>query len=247
MIVGQEKVSRHQGAPPEGQRLSWAQGHGSSPWMGQQRPQRPWSIRAPVRAGSQGHSRGTRWRRVTDRRRLGQAGIRARVMARGGARQHGRGRRPRWPPLMASGAPSRRMRLSHKVDPRARACRCGLPPSGTPARCAPPTHRGACHAALRRWRPASRLTSTRRASRAGHDGLRLVHLTGRRMLASRHNEDNQGVADLLLRVLLTLPAAASGTLDQRAHLRRNIRLCVTPCPTISCMAMKKRAKIAYLI
>src|SRR5215475_4778208 len=28
-------------------------------------------------------------------------------------------------------------------------------------------------------------------------------------------------------------------LDQRAHLRRNIRLCVTPCPTISCMAMKK--------
>jgi hypothetical protein len=35
--------------------------------------------------------------------------------------------------------------------------------------------------------------------------------------------------------------------DQRAHLRRNIRLCVTPCPTISCMAMKKRAKIAYLI
>jgi hypothetical protein len=36
-------------------------------------------------------------------------------------------------------------------------------------------------------------------------------------------------------------------LDQRAHLRRNIRLCVTPCPTIGCTAMKKRANIAYLI
>src|SRR5262245_55362656 len=35
--------------------------------------------------------------------------------------------------------------------------------------------------------------------------------------------------------------------DQQAHLRRNIRLCVTPCPTISCMAMKKRANMAYLI
>src|SRR5262245_4720123 len=35
--------------------------------------------------------------------------------------------------------------------------------------------------------------------------------------------------------------------DQRAHLRRNIRLCVIPCPTISCMAMKKRANSAYLI
>jgi hypothetical protein len=35
--------------------------------------------------------------------------------------------------------------------------------------------------------------------------------------------------------------------DQRAHLRRNIRLCVIPCPTISCMVIKKRAKIAYLI
>ncbi len=28
-------------------------------------------------------------------------------------------------------------------------------------------------------------------------------------------------------------------LDQRGHLRRNIRLYVTPCPTISCMAMEK--------
>jgi hypothetical protein len=35
-------------------------------------------------------------------------------------------------------------------------------------------------------------------------------------------------------------------LDQRAHLRRNIRLCVTPCSTINCMAMKKRANIVYL-
>ena len=35
--------------------------------------------------------------------------------------------------------------------------------------------------------------------------------------------------------------------DQRAHLRRNIRLCVTPCPTISCMAIKKRADSACLI
>ena len=39
----------------------------------------------------------------------------------------------------------------------------------------------------------------------------------------------------------------SASKDQRAHLRRNIRLCVTPCPTISCMAMKKRANMAYLI
>jgi superfamily II DNA or RNA helicase len=36
-------------------------------------------------------------------------------------------------------------------------------------------------------------------------------------------------------------------LDQREYLRGNIRLCVTPCPTISCMAMKKRANIANLI
>lgn len=35
--------------------------------------------------------------------------------------------------------------------------------------------------------------------------------------------------------------------DQRAHLRRNIRLCVTPCPTISCIAIKKRVNIANLI
>ena len=35
--------------------------------------------------------------------------------------------------------------------------------------------------------------------------------------------------------------------DQREHWRRNIRLCVTPCPTRSCLAMKKRANIAYLI
>jgi superfamily II DNA/RNA helicase len=33
-------------------------------------------------------------------------------------------------------------------------------------------------------------------------------------------------------------------MDQRAHLRRNIRLCVTPCPTTSCMTMKKRANNA---
>src|SRR5262244_1400808 len=39
----------------------------------------------------------------------------------------------------------------------------------------------------------------------------------------------------------------AATLDQRAHLRRNVRLCITPCPTISCMAMEKRANIAYLI
>ena len=37
------------------------------------------------------------------------------------------------------------------------------------------------------------------------------------------------------------------SLDQRAHFRRNIRLCVTPCPTISCMGIKKRADSAYLI
>jgi DNA invertase Pin-like site-specific DNA recombinase len=36
-------------------------------------------------------------------------------------------------------------------------------------------------------------------------------------------------------------------LDQRAHLRRNIRLCVTPCPTISYMATKKGANIVYMI
>jgi len=40
---------------------------------------------------------------------------------------------------------------------------------------------------------------------------------------------------------------ARAILDQRAHLRRHIRLCVTPCPTTSCMAMKKRANIVYLI
>ena len=33
--------------------------------------------------------------------------------------------------------------------------------------------------------------------------------------------------------------AEKDKLDQRAHLRRNIRLCVTPCTTIGCMAMKK--------
>jgi len=36
-------------------------------------------------------------------------------------------------------------------------------------------------------------------------------------------------------------------MDQRAHLRRNIRLYITPCPTISYRAMKKRANIANLI
>ena len=36
-------------------------------------------------------------------------------------------------------------------------------------------------------------------------------------------------------------------MDQRAHLRRNIWLCVTPCLTIGCMAMKKRASIIYLV
>jgi hypothetical protein len=46
---------------------------------------------------------------------------------------------------------------------------------------------------------------------------------------------------------LVLEHKAVSVLDQRAHLRRNIRLCVTPCPTISCMAMGKRANIAYLI
>src|SRR6266851_10247917 len=49
---------------------------------------------------------------------------------------------------------------------------------------------------------------------------------------------------------LPIPQDAQGKpaiQDQRAHLRRNIRLCVTPCPTISCMAMEKRGNIAYLI
>ena len=36
-------------------------------------------------------------------------------------------------------------------------------------------------------------------------------------------------------------------MDQRAHVRRNLRLCVTPCPTRSCMAMEQRAHMAYLI
>ena len=55
-------------------------------------------------------------------------------------------------------------------------------------------------------------------------------------------------------VILPLPVSArvgknvaSEFLDQRGHLRGNIRLYVTPCPTISCMAMKKRDNIAYLI
>jgi hypothetical protein len=46
---------------------------------------------------------------------------------------------------------------------------------------------------------------------------------------------------------IELRRARLSIVDQRGHLRRNIRLCVTPCPTISCMAMKKRANIAYLI
>src|SRR5205807_119770 len=36
-------------------------------------------------------------------------------------------------------------------------------------------------------------------------------------------------------------------LDQRAHLRRNIRLYITLCLTISCMTMEKRANVADLI
>src|SRR5262249_58710607 len=36
-------------------------------------------------------------------------------------------------------------------------------------------------------------------------------------------------------------------MDQRAHLRRNIRLCITLCPTIGCMVMEKRANVTYLI
>src|SRR5262249_47643647 len=35
--------------------------------------------------------------------------------------------------------------------------------------------------------------------------------------------------------------------DKRGHLRRNIRLCITPCLTATCIAMKKRANITYLI
>ena len=37
------------------------------------------------------------------------------------------------------------------------------------------------------------------------------------------------------------------TLDQRAHLRRNIRLQVTLFSTISCMAMEKQANVIDLI
>jgi argininosuccinate synthase len=36
-------------------------------------------------------------------------------------------------------------------------------------------------------------------------------------------------------------------LDQRAHLSRNIRLCVTPYSTRSCTTTKKRAEVTYLI
>jgi hypothetical protein len=36
-------------------------------------------------------------------------------------------------------------------------------------------------------------------------------------------------------------------LDQRAHLRRNIRLRITLFPTMSCMAMKKQVNVVYLI
>jgi len=36
-------------------------------------------------------------------------------------------------------------------------------------------------------------------------------------------------------------------MDQRAHLRRNIRLQVTLFSTISCMAMEKRANVIDLI
>ena len=36
-------------------------------------------------------------------------------------------------------------------------------------------------------------------------------------------------------------------LDQRAHLHRNIRLCVTLCMTISCMVMEKRGYVIDMI
>jgi ABC-type uncharacterized transport system substrate-binding protein len=41
--------------------------------------------------------------------------------------------------------------------------------------------------------------------------------------------------------------AAFAILDQRAHLRRNIRLQVTLFSTISCMAMEKRSNVTDLI
>jgi hypothetical protein len=91
------------------------------------------------------------------------------------------------------------MRLSHEVNPSG---------SGVSVLAAAPLDPGALRssqASGRLWRraaalvPSSRLTSTRMFTRAGHDGLRQASRAVSRMLAERHNKDNEGVADFLLR------------------------------------------------
>src|SRR5262249_5325899 len=88
------------------------------------------------------------------------------------------------------------------VCARVRA-RCGAQPDTGARRSSQAAGRMSRLAAARV--PLSRLTSTRMATRAGHAVLRLAHPTGGGILSSRHNEDNQGIPDFFLRVLLSPP------------------------------------------
>src|SRR5437899_2082220 len=88
--------------PPPGARLM-----PPTPPPGQERtlaPARAHQARhARRRRIAPGHRRVKRWRRVTDRIRLGTDGSRDVVMARCGARHHCRGRLTPWPPMVESG------------------------------------------------------------------------------------------------------------------------------------------------
>jgi len=86
-------------------------------------------------------------------------------------------------------------------------------------------------------------------------GWNVLSISLQRLLLDRLQAEEPRVIDNLRRTERRLyirdPERAlhylKDKLDQRAHLRRHIRLCVTPCPTVCCMAMKKRANIAYQI
>src|SRR5262249_44039552 len=54
-------------------------------------------------------------------------------------------------------------------------------------------------------------------------------------------------ASISTSVTITGSGFGAGNVDQRVHVRRNIRLYVTPHSTRSCMTTKKRAEVTYLI
>ena len=79
-----------------------------------------------------------------------------------------------------------------------------------------------------------------------HRGTRVAYSQGVLEIVSplpAHEKAKVIISDLVKILLdeLDMPweSLGSTTLDQRAHLRRNIRLCVTLCMTISCMVMEK--------